>query len=284
LELHLLLLLHSTKKGKDMRLKIRSGHILLYLHKEETYFQKVTNLLLEFSKSFQINNMLINLSTEKEIWKRKKFLLFVYKLSLNNAPPCIQELLSSYEKPIKLIIEDASSPMKISHIRLSVIHMALHVKVSKDDKLIFWYLINRFKKYNLSYDFIKREILIKDINVSLKKELSILLSKNNILSHHILYVYDKAQLTLLFRQKTSDSVNTSFQNSTLKYYYNILKVSESDSLKTIRKQYLKFAKQFHPDLQTHLCEDLAKRNTQKFYKIQEAYETIKNFKTKKLAA
>lgn len=284
MEPHLLLLSHINTEGVLMRLKIRSGHILLYLHKEERYFQEVTHLLLEFSKSFKINNMLINLSTKKELWKRKKFLLFVYKLSLKNTPPCIQDLLSSYEKPIKLIIEDTSSPIKITHIRLGVISKVLHVKIPKSDKLIFWYLVSVFKKYDLTYDFTAGDLFIKKIDISLRKELSTLLGKKSILSHHICYEYDKAQLSYLFRQKEDNLVNNNFQNSSLEYHYHILKVDRLDSLETIRKQYLKLAKKFHPDLQAHLHEDLVKLHTQKFYKIQKAYEAIKNFKTKKLAA
>lgn len=65
--------------------------------------------------------------------------------------------------------------------------------------------------------------------------------------------------------------------NTLDKYYKILEASQAESLQTIRKKYLRLAKIYHPDHQNTLC-------TQKFQQIQEAYETIRTQKRKKIAA
>ncbi|ATB70561.1 Chaperone protein DnaJ [Sulfurospirillum diekertiae] len=67
------------------------------------------------------------------------------------------------------------------------------------------------------------------------------------------------------------------QPYTLDKYYKILEVSQTESLQTIRKKYLHLAKICHPDHQDT-------SSVEKFQQIQEAYETIKEQKRKKIAA
>lgn len=67
------------------------------------------------------------------------------------------------------------------------------------------------------------------------------------------------------------------QPPTLEKYYKILEASQTENLQTIRKKYLCLAKIYHPDHQNNSCIG-------KFQQIQEAYETIKAQKRKKIAA
>lgn len=67
------------------------------------------------------------------------------------------------------------------------------------------------------------------------------------------------------------------QPLTLEKYYKILEASQTENLQTIRKKYLCLAKIYHPDHQNNSCIG-------KFQQIQEAYETIKAQKRKKIAA
>jgi len=65
--------------------------------------------------------------------------------------------------------------------------------------------------------------------------------------------------------------------SKLEKYYTILEATHTESLQAIRKKYLRLAKIYHPD-----HKDTS--STQKFQQIQEAYETIKAQKNRKIAA
>lgn len=251
------------------------------------HFQKITQLLQSFSKSFWINNTLINLSTQKELWERKKFLLHVYKLASTNNPfshISLQELTNSYEKPIKVIIKDSSAPVKITNVLLKVLNNSLYIKLHEDEKFMFWYFVNQFKNYNLKYNFQKKELLIQTINITLKEEIFTLLSKKNILGNQMQFTYNKSEFASLFHQKSSKKQVNVLASPSLSYYYRVLNTKPSDSLDIIRSQYLRLAKRFHPDLQTHLPKDIAQLHTQRFYKIQEAYEAIKHSKNKKIAA
>lgn len=66
--------------------------------------------------------------------------------------------------------------------------------------------------------------------------------------------------------------------------YKTLEVTQTQSLSTIRQRYLYLAKKYHPD---HIVPDdtiTLKDCTERFQKIQEAYQAIKIQKSKKIAA
>lgn len=66
--------------------------------------------------------------------------------------------------------------------------------------------------------------------------------------------------------------------------YKMLEVAQTQSLAIIRKQYLYLAKKYHPDLALSKMGINVEAYTAKFQKIQEAYQTIKAEKSKKIAA
>jgi DnaJ like chaperone protein len=63
---------------------------------------------------------------------------------------------------------------------------------------------------------------------------------------------------------------------TLEEAYNILGVSEKATDEEIKKAYRKLAMEHHPDRVAYLGEEIQKKAQEKFKKISEAYELIKN--------
>ncbi|EUT85688.1 hypothetical protein PFAG_02722 [Plasmodium falciparum Santa Lucia] len=59
-------------------------------------------------------------------------------------------------------------------------------------------------------------------------------------------------------------------------YYKILNVDTDASVDDIKKSYKKIVLLYHPDKNTHLCDEDKKRYTNIFRKIQEAYECLTN--------
>ena len=270
-----------------MKLSLSNTCITLTIGESCPNYEEVKNSLLKFSKSFWINNTLINLYCKKEIWERKKFLLNLYKLcaykaSTNNGH-FLKRLIDSYDKPIKFVVMNSTSPIKVISLDFKVHGKALHVKLSEDEKFMFWYFVNFFRKYTASYDIQKKSIVISQINLTLRKELFALFSKQNILGNQMQYNFNKHELNYLFNNLTANFY-TQTSAPTISYYCKILNVNENDSFETIRKHYLRLAKRFHPDHQNALTPQEVKINTQRFYKIQEAYEALKNFKHEKVAA
>jgi len=78
-------------------------------------------------------------------------------------------------------------------------------------------------------------------------------------------------------RKNSKAAAAPSRKNPLESYYKMLNAHQEESLHTIRKKYLCLAKAYHPDLNTNTTSE-------KFQKIQEAYEQVKAQKSRKTAA
>lgn len=71
------------------------------------------------------------------------------------------------------------------------------------------------------------------------------------------------------------SIMAMFKDS-LKSAYQVLEVSEDVSDEELKKAYKKMAIKYHPDKVAYLGDDVKEKAKEKFQKLQEAYEKIKN--------
>ncbi len=72
----------------------------------------------------------------------------------------------------------------------------------------------------------------------------------------------------------SQSIRATFFDD-LESAYKVLEISSSATDEEVKKAYKKMAVKYHPDKVSHLGEDVQKSATEKFKKINEAYERIK---------
>lgn len=59
-------------------------------------------------------------------------------------------------------------------------------------------------------------------------------------------------------------------------FYEVLEVPRNSSIQDIKLQFKKLSKKYHPDLNNHLPEEEKKNNSDKFIRIVNAYETLKD--------
>ncbi|MEM6722651.1 MAG: DnaJ domain-containing protein [Bacteroidota bacterium] len=59
-------------------------------------------------------------------------------------------------------------------------------------------------------------------------------------------------------------------------HYQILEVSQAASDEEVKKSYRRLVKKYHPDLVQHLGEDVQKAAAEKFQKLQEAYDAVRD--------
>ena len=85
------------------------------------------------------------------------------------------------------------------------------------------------------------------------------------------------QKLIAMHDKPIKVVQKKKKDNLLETPYRILEASQEESLQSIRRKYLRLAKTYHPDHNSHT-------DSKKFQQIQEAYETIKAQKSKKIAA
>lgn len=72
----------------------------------------------------------------------------------------------------------------------------------------------------------------------------------------------------------SQSIKATFYDD-LESAYQVLEITSAATDDEVRKAYKKMAVKYHPDKVSHLGEDVQKSATEKFKKINEAYERIK---------
>lgn len=72
----------------------------------------------------------------------------------------------------------------------------------------------------------------------------------------------------------AQSIKSTFYDD-LDSAYKILEISPSATDEEVKKAYKKMAVKYHPDKVSHLGEDVQKSATEKFKKVNEAYERIK---------
>ncbi|MDR1762208.1 MAG: TerB family tellurite resistance protein [Bacteroidales bacterium] len=75
-----------------------------------------------------------------------------------------------------------------------------------------------------------------------------------------------------------DSIHASLRISTtddIENAYTVLEISEDATDDEVKKAYKKMAVKYHPDKVSHLGEEVQKSATEKFKKVNEAYEKIK---------
>ena len=78
---------------------------------------------------------------------------------------------------------------------------------------------------------------------------------------------------LYVNQRDFLSIKAMFYNSSVSVY-QILEVSSTASNEEVKRAYRKMVKKYHPDKLRHLGEEHVKVATEKFKKVQQAYETI----------
>lgn len=99
-----------------MRLRLSADCITVDLSENSSHFLHVSDTLSKkFSKSFWVNETLINLPTQKEIKKRKEFLTSLYYTcafaSQTQNLAFLQKLIALHDKPIKVIQKEAKFPL-----------------------------------------------------------------------------------------------------------------------------------------------------------------------------
>jgi len=95
-----------------MRLHITRDCITVNIHEDSSHFLHVSDKLSkEFSKTFWINETLINLASPKELQKRKEFLTSLYytcaQSSQTHNLAFLKKLIALHDKPIKVVSKRA---------------------------------------------------------------------------------------------------------------------------------------------------------------------------------
>lgn len=111
-----------------------------------------------------------------------------------------------------------------------------------------------------------------------KARLERTLNKKDVLHYHLDYSYDNHFLSKLysdFASYTFGDLCKEEENSQLTRLYTLLECPVGASQDTIKKNYKKLARAYHPDKIIHESPNMVEHYTQKFQLLQEAYTTLR---------
>lgn len=100
-----------------MQLHISAECITVKIHECSSHYTQVSDTLSQnFTKTFWVNETLINLASRKEMQKRKEFLTSLYytcaQASQTHNMAFLQKLITLHDKPIKVVRKGARNVIK----------------------------------------------------------------------------------------------------------------------------------------------------------------------------
>jgi len=276
-------------------MQISFSHDMLAITIEDdakTFYHLQNIIEKNFVKRIGRKNKTIVFKHENEKVQRRYFLKLISKiyLKINDIPN------ESVAKKIKNSIDKS---IKITHIKSNQLQQQLKIKVTIEDNyavvfkltasnsILVSYLKNYFKDHLIKYRLKNYTVTLYPNSEVTAKLLEKLLNQKELIGCYVDFNYDindflTYKKTLM--QKSIRRKNFSALFSILQEYYEILNCKADDDFMTVRKNYLKLVKQYHPDTLGNKDTSLIAYYSKKFQAVQEAYELLKiHFDNEKIA-
>jgi len=196
-----------------------------------------------------------------------KWFYALYAKKNEPLPELKKSLLQRYHKTIKIIL-----PQKIIHtIKYKIVDAkTLHITITPQNSKIAL-KIKTFLQIKMNISATHLELILETQNEKIR--LQEFLKTNDIIDVPHKHIYNNEELDTFLKIQNKQKQKTQI-NSTLNNAYMILNMNPKDDIKSIKKQYKKLAKKFHPDRVTNGDQELIGKQTKKFQKLLESYEII----------
>ncbi|MBE0490868.1 MAG: DnaJ domain-containing protein [Sulfurospirillum sp.] len=245
------------------------------------YLQNLTEK--NFTKKIGRKNKTIVFKQEDESVQRRYFLNLVSKIYAKKHPrnfkKMCKEIRNSIDKTIKISLLQSNQILQQLNIRVIIEdNYAIILDIGSKNSLMVAYLKNYFKDHLIKYKLRDHTVSIYPNSLKTAQLLEQLLSQSELLGCFVTFIYD-AQQIIIFKEVLTQKIRRSKPFGgilgLLQEYYEVLGCRIDESFTTIRKQYLKLAKQYHPDTNNFQDGVMANQYREKFELIQNAYEMIK---------
>lgn len=265
-----------------MQISISNEMLAVTIQEDTNTFYFLQNLAEKnFQKKIGRKNKTIIFKENCELVQRRYFLKLLSKIYFRktedqNTTTLIQE---SIDKTIKISLlksnqlqQQVSIKMKIEDNYAVVFHVGAH------NSLLTSYFKNYFKDHLVQVRPKNNTITLYPNSKLTVDLIEKLLSQKEMLGCFVTFTYDKEELhsykkSLMHKRTRRSHHNALF--SLLEEYFCILGCKIEDSFETIRSNYLKLVKKYHPDSYVQDTHALHVNYVQKFQEIQYAYEMIK---------
>jgi len=267
-----------------MQISFSHDMLAITIEDDAKRFYHLQNMIEKnFSKRIGRKNKTIVFKLEDETTQRRYFLKLVSKLYLkSNEFPDLHTA--------KKIKKSINKSIKITHLKSNQLQQQLKIKVTIEDNyavvfaltssnsILVSYLKNYFKDHLIKYRLKNHTVTLYPNSENTAKLLEKLLNQKEIIGCYVDFNYDINEFldyksALMRKQNRRRKFSALF--AILKEYYEVLNCEANDDFMTIRKNYLRLVKQYHPDTLGDKSTTLSSYYSRKFQAVQEAYEIIK---------
>ena len=267
-----------------MQISYSREMIAITVQEDSKTFYFLQNLVEKnFSKKIGRKEKVIVFKQADEKIQRKYFLKLISKIykrkSGNSKKEDLEKIKNSYSKNIKLSLLKANQITQRINIKVKVEdNYVILLHFGTNFSILITYLKNYFKNHLISYRSKTRVMTIYPSSNRTIELLENLLSQKELLGSFVNFEYNKSEIDeyrAVLNEKNIRKNRYFALFNLLEDYYNILGCQKADTFKTIRENYLKLVKQYHPDRLEMSEISLSSHYSKKFQEIQYAYEMLK---------
>lgn len=265
-----------------MHISFSHDMLAITLQEDAKTFYFLQNLAEKnFQKKIGRKNKTIIFKDEAELVQRRYFLKLVSKLyhkTTTDELTC-NAIENALDKTIKISLLKSNQVLQHIDIKMSIEdNYAVVFYMGTHHTLLASYLKNYFKDHLVRFRPKNHTITLYPNSSQTAHLIEKLLSQKELLGCFVNFIYDQDEfkaykVSMIGRKKSRTHYNALY--SLLEDYFHTLECKIEDSFDTVRGNYLKLVKKYHPDSCGLHSGDLHTKYLKKFQEIQYAYEMVK---------
>ena len=266
-----------------MKIKQNEKSINIIIKDDAQTFYYLKSLIdKNFKNKIGNKNKIIVFNDKSEEVGRKYFLKLlsrIYARKTGKKRKKIWQIEKAVDKIIKITLIKKNQIQNIVNLAVNFSRQdsCVMIKMDVKNRLILRGLQNIFDSYKVLYHPSNNTVLIYDFDKTVIKKLNAFIATKEILGNFIHFhfdkkIFDEIEDFLSNLPKRRRSINLLLED-----FYKMLNCSQKDPYEKIRANYLNLVKKYHPD---NILSDntlIIKVYSKKFQKIQQAYETIREY-------
>jgi hypothetical protein len=223
---------------------------------------------------------------DERINDRKEFLKALAQYYSEKTEFYYEQILKNFlryrHKPIKIEFKRSRERIETEIYLDAISTKEIKVLLKDENYWIISFYLSQLNGFISEWD--GRRLFLNASEARTKNRLDRLLKRKQLLFFNLKYTYSPNFLTILFntfnsRRNRKNSFNSTkyLKDNTLQAHYSTLEAPYDSDFETIKRNYRKLAKMYHPDRVHNKNETVVELYTKKFQKIQESYNYLKEY-------
>ena len=276
-----------------MTLNIKKDSILIDIDSLDSNLKKIKNFIFKNFKDYKANidsltietNLLASKIENENRLRLIKWFIKESKLNIENIN-LAKTIIKAYQQKIDIKIKQYQVNQEIISIRIfEQSKEQISFRLNNDYlPMISNIILNFLKRQFTIYEIVKldkeqRELTVFTNGENFQEHLKNTIDKITIIGKKVLFFYDKKLINRLldgYSRKTQENISAKEYIKKLRESFKTLELPQgTKEMETIKRQYLKLAKKYHPDRHQNYPSRVQKDYEKKFMDIKDAYERIK---------